>query len=106
MSKSEKYQPELDLERFVADVETAAGKVREPKLLDGALRELCKLLLEPEASERCAPVSQVWRLLMGLEVTGSISENQRYELALQVMRVSQKLYPIDEDTWPEPDQAW
>lgn len=51
-------------------------------------------------------MSQVWRLLMGLQITGSISENQGYELALQFMRVSQKLYPTEEDTWPEPDQAW
>lgn len=106
MSKSVEYQPEIDLERFVADVKTAAGEVRKPKLLDSALRELCKLLLDPEASERCAPVSQVWRLLMGLEIAGSISEDQRYELALQFKSVSQKLYPTEEGTWPEPDQAW
>lgn len=106
MSKSAKYRPELDLERFVADVKTAAGEVRNPKLLDNALRELCSLLLDPAARERCAPESQVWRLLMGLQIAGGISEDQRYELALQFRRVSQKLYPIEEDAWPEPDQAW
>lgn len=50
-------------------------------------------------------MSQVWRLLMGLQITGGISDKQRYELALQFMRVSQKLRPTKEDTWPEPDQA-
>lgn len=97
MSKSVKYTPEADFDRFITDVKGAVGKVKEPERLDGALKELCKLLLDPEMKMQSAPDSQVWRLLMGLNIAGNLSEDEMYTLARQFADISVNLYPIEDD---------
>ncbi|HDS0956831.1 TPA: hypothetical protein QDZ28_006142 [Pseudomonas putida] len=65
--------------------------------LDGALVEIGKLLLDPVMQEQAAPVSQMWRLLMGLHIAGALTEEDLYGFSGDFRDCSLRLYPIDED---------
>lgn len=85
------------VERLIADIIATASPVPLPTKLNGQLDEIGKLLLDAAMQAQAAPVSQMWRLLMGLHIAGSLTEDDLYDLTGQFRDCSLRLYPITED---------
>lgn len=85
------------VEQLIIDIIATVRPVPNTTLLDGALVELGKLLLDPAMQEQAAPVSQMWRLLMGLHIAGSLTQDDLYDFSGQFRDFSLRLYPVNED---------
>lgn len=85
------------MDHLIAEIISTVRPIPRATLLKEALVEIGKLLLDPAMQERAAPVSQMWRLLMGLHIAGALTEDELYEFAGQVRGCSLQLYPVTED---------
>lgn len=81
---------------LTADILSAASTVPNPRLLEEQVREIGKLLIDPDM-RRAAPVSQLWRLLMGLRIAGALTEDELYALSGRFRDLDMRLYPVEED---------
>ncbi|MEA9996455.1 hypothetical protein QN383_18650 [Pseudomonas sp. AA4] len=85
------------VDKLIIDIIATVRPVPNTTLLNGALVEIGKLLLDPAMQAQAAPVSQMWRLLMGLHIAGSLTEDDLYDLSGQFRDCYLRLYPINED---------
>ena len=81
---------------LTSDILSAASTVPNPRLLEEQVREIGKLLIDPDM-RRAAPVSQLWRLLMGLRIAGALTEDELYALSGRFRDLDMRLYPVEED---------
>jgi len=86
------------VEQLFIDITATVRPVSAPNaiMLDGALVEIGKLLLDPAMQAQAAPVSQMWRLLMGLHIAGALTEEELYGFSGDFRDCCLRLYPINE----------
>jgi|GEM_PF-6535813 len=84
------------VEDLTDDILSAANRIVNPRLLGEQVREIGKLLIDPDM-RRAAPVSQLWRLLMGLRIAGALTEDELYALSGRFRDLDMRLYPVEEE---------
>nr|WP_176456128.1 hypothetical protein [Pseudomonas fluorescens]CEK42585.1 hypothetical protein PQBR55_0206 [Pseudomonas fluorescens SBW25] len=97
MTSNARNEVAAKVDQLIIDIIATVRPVAHTTLLNGALVEIGKLLLDPAMQEQATPVSQMWRLLMGLHIAGSLTEDDLYDFAGQFRDCSLRLYPIKED---------